>query len=197
MLVVSNTSAILNLAIIDRLSLIREQFTTIIIPKGVLEELRVGENLPGSKNILEALDVKWLQVEEVQDSAILRILKRELDAGEAEAIGKSYRTGVEFTCDSGAYSSGAVKYCRKTKKPEHPTSMESPASPFPLSKFRRLPASQLPRFYPFSFYFLPFTFSLSPLTIGPYPFSFPFAFSLITFNLFPLSFSYLYMYRDQ
>ena len=29
MLVVSNTSAILNLAIIDRLSLIREQFTTI------------------------------------------------------------------------------------------------------------------------------------------------------------------------
>ena len=48
MLVVSNTSPILNLAIIDRLSLIREQFTTVIIPKGVLEELRVGENLPGS-----------------------------------------------------------------------------------------------------------------------------------------------------
>jgi predicted nucleic acid-binding protein len=43
MLVVSNTSPILNLAIIDRLSLIREQFTTVIIPKGVLEELRVGE----------------------------------------------------------------------------------------------------------------------------------------------------------
>ena len=86
MLVVSNTSPILNLAIIDRLSLIREQFTTVIIPKGVLEELRVGENLPGSKKILEALDAKWLQVEEVQDSAMLRILKRELDSGEAEAI---------------------------------------------------------------------------------------------------------------
>jgi len=92
MLVVSNTSAILNLAIIDRLSLIREQFTTITIPKGVLEELRVGENLPGSKKILEALDVKWLQVEEVQDSAILRILKRELDAGEAEAILNDFLT---------------------------------------------------------------------------------------------------------
>ena len=96
MLVVSNTSAILNLAIIDRLSLIREQFTTITIPKGVLEELRVGENLPGSKKILEALDVKWLQVEEVQDSAMLLILKRELDAGEAEAIALALETRAQW-----------------------------------------------------------------------------------------------------
>jgi predicted nucleic acid-binding protein len=96
MLVVSNTSPILNLAIIDRLSLIREQFTTITIPKGVLEELRVGENLPGSKNILDALDAKWLQVEEVQDSAMLRILKRELDAGEAEAIALALETRAQW-----------------------------------------------------------------------------------------------------
>ena len=73
MLIVSNTSPILNLAIIDRLSLIRDQFTTITIPNCVLEELRIGENLPGSKNIFDALELKWLQVEEVQDSAILRI----------------------------------------------------------------------------------------------------------------------------
>ena len=86
MLVVSNTSPILNLALIDRLSLMQEQFTTVTIPRGVLGELRVGENSPGSKKILDALDSKWLQVEEVQDSAILRIIKRELDAGEAEAI---------------------------------------------------------------------------------------------------------------
>ena len=86
MLVVSNTSPILNLALINRLSLVQEQFNTIIIPKGVLEELRVEENLPGSKKILDAMDAKWLQVEEVQDSVTLRILKRELDAGEAEAI---------------------------------------------------------------------------------------------------------------
>ena len=96
MLVVSNTSPILNLAIIDRLSLIREQFTTITIPKGVLEELRVGENLPGSKIILDALDAKWLQVEEVQDSAMLLILKRELDAGEAEAIALALETRAQW-----------------------------------------------------------------------------------------------------
>ena len=96
MLVVSNTSPILNLAIIDRLSLIREQFTTVTIPKGVLEELRVGENLPGSKKILDALDAKWLQVEEVQDSAMLRILKRELDAGEAETIALALENSAKW-----------------------------------------------------------------------------------------------------
>jgi predicted nucleic acid-binding protein len=95
MLVVSNTSPILNLALIDKLSLIREQFTTVTIPKGVLEELRVGENLPGSKKILDALDAKWLQVEEVQNSAMLRILKRELDTGEAEAVALALETGTQ------------------------------------------------------------------------------------------------------
>ena len=94
--VVSNTSPILNLAVIDRLSLIREQFTTVAIPKGVLKELRVGENLPGSKKILDALVAKWLQVEEIQDSAMLRILKRELDAGEAEAIAPAAETSAHW-----------------------------------------------------------------------------------------------------
>jgi hypothetical protein len=94
--VVSNTSPILNLAVIDRLSLIREQFTTVAIPKGVLEELRGGENLPGSKKILDALEAKWLQVEEIQDSAMLRILKRELDAGEAEAIALAAETSAHW-----------------------------------------------------------------------------------------------------
>jgi len=37
---------------------------------------------------------------------------------------------------SGAYSSGAVNYCRKTKKPKTPDVVEPPASPFPLSPSR-------------------------------------------------------------
>ena len=96
MLVVSNTSPILNLALINRLSLVQEQFNTIIIPKGVLEELRVEENLPGSKKILDAMDAKWLQVEEVQDSVTLRILKRELDAGEAETIALALENSAKW-----------------------------------------------------------------------------------------------------
>ena len=94
--VVSNTSPILNLALTDRLYLIREQFTTVTIPKGVLKELRVKENLPGSKKILDALEAKWLKVEEIQDSSMLRILKRELDAGEAEAITLAVETSAQW-----------------------------------------------------------------------------------------------------
>ena len=139
MLVVSNTSPILNLAIIDRLSLIREQFTTVIIPKGVLEELRVGENLPGSKKILEALAAKWLQVEEVQDSAMLRILKRELDSGEAEAITLALETRAQWVLldesearriakDLGLKVTGVLgillRACRQKRIPSLRTEME-------------------------------------------------------------------------
>lgn len=96
MLVVSNTSPILNLALIDRLSMIRDQFSTVTIPTSVLEELRVRENLPGSKKIRDALDDKWLQVQAAQDSALLRMLKRELDAGEAEAIALALETRSQW-----------------------------------------------------------------------------------------------------
>lgn len=53
---VSNTSPVLNLAIVGRLSLLRKQFREIMIPPAVLEELRVGEDLPGSQNVREAID---------------------------------------------------------------------------------------------------------------------------------------------
>ena len=139
MLVVSNTSPILNLAIIDRLSLIREQFATVTIPKGVLEELRVEENLPGSKKILDALDAKWLQVEEVQDSAMLRILKRELDSGEAEAITLALETRAQWVLldesearriakDLGLRITGVLgillRACRQKRIPSLRTEME-------------------------------------------------------------------------
>ena len=86
MLVVSNTSPILNLALIDRLSLIKEQFGKVSIPRAVKYELRVEENLPGSRLIRNALETGWIRVEEVHDSPTLKILNRDLDKGEAEAI---------------------------------------------------------------------------------------------------------------
>jgi len=45
--VVSNTSPIMNLAIIGELSLLRDQFGEVLIPGAVLEELQVEGNLPG------------------------------------------------------------------------------------------------------------------------------------------------------
>jgi len=84
--VVSNTSPLLNLAIIDQLDLLRQQFGEILIPKAVLEELRVEEMLPGSNHLREALVEGWLQVREVNNPSLVQLLQRDLDRGEAEAI---------------------------------------------------------------------------------------------------------------
>ena len=86
MSVISNTSPLLNLAIIDQLDLLRQQFGEILIPKAVLEELRVEEILPGSDHLREALVAGWLQVREVNNPSLVQLLQRDLDRGEAEAI---------------------------------------------------------------------------------------------------------------
>ncbi len=84
--VVSNTSPVLNLAIIDHLSLLHEQFGEIWIPTAVLEELRVEEELPGSHAVHEALEAGWLRVREAKGQMLVQVLQRDLDRGEAEAI---------------------------------------------------------------------------------------------------------------
>ncbi|HID31529.1 MAG TPA: DUF3368 domain-containing protein [Desulfobacterales bacterium] len=86
MLVVSNTSPLLNLAIINRLLLLREQFGEIWIPPAVLEELRIGEDLPGSQALREAIEAGWLRVRDIKNQPFVQVLERDLDRGEAEAI---------------------------------------------------------------------------------------------------------------
>jgi predicted nucleic acid-binding protein len=84
--VVSNTSPILNLAVIGKLSLLHDQFGEILIPNAVLEELRIQEDLPGCQAIRDALKDEWLRIQEVSDQSLVRVLERELDNGEASAI---------------------------------------------------------------------------------------------------------------
>ena len=57
---VSNTSPLLNLAIIDCLSLLQQQFGEIWIPPVVIKELRLEEDLPGSHAVREAIEGGWL-----------------------------------------------------------------------------------------------------------------------------------------
>lgn len=95
MLVISNTSPLLNLAIINRLHLIREQFTEITIPSVVLKELRIDENIPGSPQLREGYEADWIKVKAVENQAFVQLLKRELDEGEAEAIA----LGIELKAD--------------------------------------------------------------------------------------------------
>lgn len=94
--VVSNTSPILNLAVIGKLSLLHDQFGEILIPNAVLEELRIQEDLPGSQAMREALKEEWLRIQEVSDQSLVRILQRELDNGEAAAITLAVQVKAEW-----------------------------------------------------------------------------------------------------
>jgi uncharacterized protein len=84
--VVSNTSPVLNLAIIQQLDLLRRQFGEVLIPSAVLAELKVDSNYPGTDLIRQALQDNWLRPVEVSNASVARALRRELDQGESEAI---------------------------------------------------------------------------------------------------------------
>lgn len=95
MRVVSNTSPILNLAIINQLDLLRQQFTEVLIPSTVLAELKPEAEFPGSELIRQALQTEWLRVVELKDTHLRQALILELDQGEAAAIALALELGVE------------------------------------------------------------------------------------------------------
>ncbi|PZV19288.1 MAG: DUF3368 domain-containing protein [Leptolyngbya sp.] len=86
MLVVSDTSPILNLAIVGQLDRLRQQFGQIQIPPVVLDELKIVEERPGSQPIQAAITAGWIQVQPVSNRSLVQLLRQTLDGGEAEAI---------------------------------------------------------------------------------------------------------------
>jgi hypothetical protein len=96
MLVVSNTSPILNLAIVDQLELLHQQFGEILIPHAVLDELKVNEERPGSQAIREAISSGWMKTQEVSNEPLAQLLKQTLDQGEAEAIALSIELEADW-----------------------------------------------------------------------------------------------------
>lgn len=95
--VVSNTSPILNLAIVGQLELMRQQFKQVQIPPVVLAELKVQENRPGSEEIQAALKASWIQVQEINSPFLVRLLQQTLDRGEAEAIALALELQADWT----------------------------------------------------------------------------------------------------
>jgi uncharacterized protein len=94
MSVVSDTSPILNLAIIGQLDLLHRQFVEVVIPAAVLDELKIETDLPGSNLVRGALSANWLRALELRDSAASRALMLDLDSGEAEAIALALQEGI-------------------------------------------------------------------------------------------------------
>jgi predicted nucleic acid-binding protein len=84
MIVVSNTSPIINLAAIGRLELLQQLYRTLAIPQAVYHEIVVrGSGQPGASEIPT---VVWVERHTVHDLALVHRLEQHLDAGESEAI---------------------------------------------------------------------------------------------------------------
>jgi predicted nucleic acid-binding protein len=84
LLVVSNSSPIMNLAIIGQLHLIQELFGEIIISKEVWSELIIeGKGNPGINEIEKA---KWVKVVKVKNDSLVKTLTKDLDVDESAAI---------------------------------------------------------------------------------------------------------------
>jgi predicted nucleic acid-binding protein len=84
LIVVSDTSPILNLARIGQLQLLPLLYGQVLIPSAVLEELTASE-----RDLPPAIDLSsepWLIVSSANDRARVRELRAHLDPGEAEAI---------------------------------------------------------------------------------------------------------------
>ena len=84
MIVVSNTSPIINLAAIGKPDLLKKCFGKVYIPPAVYDEITVkGSGEPGD---IEVRTVDWIEVVEVKDTSLLLLLRKDLDDGEAESI---------------------------------------------------------------------------------------------------------------
>lgn len=94
-LVVSDTSPLLNLALIDRLDLLTDQFPGIVLPGQVWRELTDGEK--GLDAIDELKDRGFLTVVQLDEDDLYIEIARELDAGEAAAITYAIERDADIT----------------------------------------------------------------------------------------------------
>ena len=94
MIVISNSSALINLVIIGRLDLLREKFGEIIVPQAVWQEVVIeGAGKPGAKEVERA---NWIRVEEVTNKPLVQLLEQKLDDGESEAIALALEVGADL-----------------------------------------------------------------------------------------------------
>jgi uncharacterized protein len=83
-IVVTDTSPLVNLAAIEQIDVLRTLYETILIPQAVYDEVervRVGGHSAVGLHALE-----WIAIRPVTGRVVVTALQNELDVGEAEAI---------------------------------------------------------------------------------------------------------------
>ncbi|MBN1135141.1 MAG: DUF3368 domain-containing protein [Anaerolineae bacterium] len=94
MIVVSNTSPLTNLAAIGQVDLLRRLYGHLHIAEAVWTELNAGGvHWPGRAQVAAA---DWIERRSVQDQALLAVLRRDLDRGEAETIVLAVELGADL-----------------------------------------------------------------------------------------------------
>ncbi len=93
MIVVSDTSAINNLAAINQLHLLHQLYGTVLIPEAVYRELTDPSFPVAGATEVQTLD--WIQTRTVSDRPLVKALSNELDVGEAEAIALAVEVQAE------------------------------------------------------------------------------------------------------
>jgi predicted nucleic acid-binding protein len=83
-IVISNTSPIINLAAVGQLVILQQLYETVLIPDAVYSELTSGDGAqPGGT---EVQTLPWIETKSVTNQALVTALQMELDPGEAAAI---------------------------------------------------------------------------------------------------------------
>lgn len=86
MIIVSDTSPLSNLALVDALFLLKEIYQTVVIPQAVADELSNAEG--EDPRITAVLSLDWVEIRQSTNSDLITELRDDylLDRGEAEAI---------------------------------------------------------------------------------------------------------------
>jgi len=92
LIVISNSSVIITLAIICCLDLLEKLFRKIVVPEAVWKEVTV-ENKPGSEKILRA---GFIHVMRVHNKRLSMLLEEFVDKGEAETITLALELGADI-----------------------------------------------------------------------------------------------------
>ena len=86
-LIISDSSTLIHLAAINRLALLFEFYTQIVIPPAVWREVvEQGGGRAGAVEVEQARQARQIAILSPVDEPLLRLLKRDLDEGEAEVI---------------------------------------------------------------------------------------------------------------
>lgn len=90
MTVISDASPIVNLARIEALHLLPDLYDTVTLPEAVWQEVVVeGEGQPGADTVRTTA---WIERQTVDNRDLVRALRQDLDAGEAEAVALAVET---------------------------------------------------------------------------------------------------------